>query len=73
MDIRELPVRGKSLMSSKSKKTVMKHLSLLFVLCSFVASVSAQSFVRQEVRPTVAILGDSYSTFDGYIPAGNQT
>ena len=51
----------------------MKHLSLLFVLCSFMASVSAQSFVRQEVRPTVAILGDSYSTFDGYIPAGNQT
>lgn len=47
----------------------MKHLGLLFMLCLFVAN----TFAQQKVRPTVAVLGDSYSTFDGYIPAENQT
>lgn len=44
----------------------MKRLFILVLLATFV-SVSC---ARQGIR-TVAILGDSYSTFDGYIPEGN--
>ena len=33
--------------------------------------ISACSFAQPKEIKTVAILGDSYSTFDGYIPEGN--
>ena len=44
----------------------MRHFFISVVLMSVVAMSCAQTPVR-----TVAVLGDSYSTFDGYIPEGN--
>lgn len=44
----------------------MRHFFISVVLMSVVAISGAQTPVR-----TVAVLGDSYSTFDGYIPEGN--
>ena len=54
---------------------MMKQILLGFVLCLSWAGVSAQTAGALPGRAlqTVAILGDSYSTFEGYIPAGNQT
>lgn len=40
--------------------------TLLFLLLAFSLTVTGQ------VRPTVSILGDSYSTFEGFIPEGNE-
>lgn len=45
----------------------MKYLTIFF--CLFAVNAAAQ----HTYKPTVAILGDSYSTFAGYIPAGNPT
>ena len=39
----------------------------LFALMTLIAATSC---AQDEIR-TVAVLGDSYSTFDGYIPEGN--
>lgn len=48
----------------------MKRIYILIaLLLSLPAAVSCAQ-QQQEIR-TVAILGDSYSTFDGYIPEGN--
>lgn len=44
----------------------MKKLLLLSLMLLTFQSITAQ------VRPEVAILGDSYSTFEGYIPEGNE-
>ena len=46
------------------------------VFCSLLLQINVWLGVAQPdpvPRLTVAVLGDSYSTFDGYIPAGNQT
>lgn len=45
----------------------MRKLSILFCLL-------AMSFMPMtaQVKPTVAVLGDSYSTFEGFIPKGNE-
>ena len=53
----------------------MKYLLAFLLFCLSGAGVSAQpaGTSSRSVLPTVAILGDSYSTFEGYIPAGNQT
>lgn len=47
----------------------MKRIYLLFVL--MLAMPYAESCAQHQEIRTVAILGDSYSTFDGYIPEGN--
>lgn len=44
----------------------MRHI-FLFALMTLIAATSC---AQDEIR-TVAVLGDSYSTFDGYIPEGN--
>ena len=44
----------------------MKKLYILALMAAFAVSSCAKPGIR-----TVAILGDSYSTFDGYIPEGN--
>lgn len=44
----------------------MKNLRLLFLLLACVALPTIA-----QVKPTVAVLGDSYSTFAGFIPVGN--
>lgn len=36
-----------------------------------VQSLSAATVAPQKAKPVVSILGDSYSTFDGYVPFGN--
>lgn len=41
-----------------------------FLLTAFLL-LSVLSFAQPKEIKTVAILGDSYSTFDGYIPEGN--
>lgn len=41
---------------------------LLVILLS-IATIS----VWGQVKPTVSVLGDSYSTFEGFIPEGNET
>lgn len=47
----------------------MKRFFLLIAL--MLALPLAESCAQQQEIRTVAILGDSYSTFDGYIPEGN--
>lgn len=47
----------------------MKKL-LLLLLCAVAAS---GVFAADKAKPVVSILGDSYSTFDGYIPEGNAS
>ena len=45
----------------------MKKLMILFcLLATYLLPTAAQ------VKPTVAVLGDSYSTFEGFIPQGNE-
>jgi len=44
----------------------MKKLIFLCILSATILQAKAQ------VRPEVAILGDSYSTYEGYIPDGNE-
>lgn len=44
----------------------MKNLRLLFLLLACVALPTIA-----KVKPTVAVLGDSYSTYAGFIPVGN--
>lgn len=51
----------------KSYQDMKKTLSLLLLACCAVALAHAQT------RATVAVLGDSYSTFEGFIPKGNAT
>lgn len=46
----------------------MKYIFLYILACLFTVNAVAQS-----VRPTVAVLGDSYSTFEKYIPDTNKT
>lgn len=48
---------------------IMKKL-LLLLLCVVAAS---GVFAADKAKPVVSILGDSYSTFDGYIPQGNAS
>ena len=48
---------------------IMKKL-LLLLLCAVAAS---GVFAADKAKPVVSILGDSYSTFDGYIPEGNAS
>lgn len=56
----------KSIMSYLLKYSNMKRtVTILFLLAFWVVQTMAQ------VRPTVAVLGDSYSTFEGFIPEGN--
>lgn len=45
----------------------MRKLSILFCLLA----LSLLPTMAQ-VRPTIAVLGDSYSTFEGFIPKGNE-
>lgn len=45
----------------------MRKLSVLFCLLA----LSLMPMTAQ-VKPTVAVLGDSYSTFEGFIPKGNE-
>ena len=47
----------------------MKRFYLLIAL--LLALPFAESCAQPKEIRTVAILGDSYSTFDGYIPEGN--
>lgn len=56
-------------------KIIVKQILLGVLLCLFETGISAQTagVPREKVLQTVAILGDSYSTFEGYIPVGNQT
>ena len=51
----------------KSYQDMQKTLSLLLLACCAAALAHAQT------RATVAVLGDSYSTFEGFIPKGNAT
>ncbi len=46
----------------------MKYLFLYILACLFTVNAVAQS-----IKPTVAVLGDSYSTFEKYIPDTNKT
>ncbi len=48
-------------------KTIFRSITLLllFVLCS-------NPIIAQITTPKVSILGDSYSTFEGYVPEGNE-
>lgn len=46
----------------------MKYIFLYILACLFTVNAVAQS-----IRPTVAVLGDSYSTFEKYIPDTNKT
>lgn len=45
----------------------MKKYIFLFCLLSVILMPTAA-----QVKPTVAVLGDSYSTFEGFIPQGNE-
>lgn len=44
-----------------------------FLLMALMLSVTAVSAQADKTIRTVAVLGDSYSTFDGYIPEGNAS
>ena len=46
----------------------MKYIFLYILACLFTVNAVAQS-----IKPTVAVLGDSYSTFEKYIPGTNKT
>lgn len=46
----------------------MKYIFLYILACLFTVNAVAQS-----IKPTVAVLGDSYSTFEKYIPDTNKT
>ena len=48
----------------------MKRILLSIAVC---LSVAFGVICQGEAKPVVSILGDSYSTFDGYIPEGNAT
>lgn len=43
---------------------------VLIIICALMSAAYADA---RSPRKTVAILGDSYSTFDGYIPEGNAS
>lgn len=46
--------------------------TILLLLLALPAAVNAQTKAARPVaKPVVSILGDSYSTFEGYIPKGN--
>ena len=45
----------------------MKYIFLYILACLFTVNAVAQS-----IKPTVAVLGDSYSTFEKYIPDTNK-
>lgn len=45
----------------------MKKYIFLFCLLSIILMPTAA-----QVKPTIAVLGDSYSTFEGFIPQGNE-
>ena len=47
----------------------MKRLSIVLLLLLAVVGLRA----ADSAKPVVSILGDSYSTFEGYIPQGNAT
>lgn len=47
-------------------KIIMRQLLLSILIVALPQMISAQ------VRPEVAVLGDSYSTYEGYIPEGNE-
>lgn len=49
----------------------MKNLFAAVLVCVFAASFSL--YAQEKAKPVVSILGDSYSTFDGYIPQGNES
>ena len=49
----------------------MKNLFATVLVCVFGASFSLHA--QEKAKPVVSILGDSYSTFDGYIPQGNES
>lgn len=49
----------------------MKNLFATVFVCVFGASFSLHA--QEKAKPVVSILGDSYSTFDGYIPQGNES
>jgi len=53
----------------------MKHIRIItLTLCAIFLGFTQQSPARQriEAKPVVSILGDSYSTFKGYVPEGNR-
>ena len=45
----------------------MKYIFLYILACLFTVNA-----VAQRIKPTVAVLGDSYSTFEKYIPDTNK-
>ena len=49
----------------------MKRTFILLSILSLVLLAAARS--PRQAKPIVSILGDSYSTFEGYIPQGNVT
>ncbi len=57
------------------RKPVRPLASLVAVaaLCLLSCAGSAVAQTGRTAKPTVSILGDSYSTFAGHIPAGNET
>lgn len=48
------------------KKTIIAFLFLLL-------TASSSLLAREKAKPVISILGDSYSTFEGYIPDGNES
>lgn len=52
-----------------TKKLILAALSLLMALP--LAAPAQTPASKAEAKPVVSILGDSYSTFEGYIPEGN--
>lgn len=48
------------------KKTIIAFLFLLL-------TASLSLLAREKAKPVISILGDSYSTFEGYIPVGNES
>lgn len=46
---------------------------LLTVMALFAAMPLSAQQAKQPAKPVISILGDSYSTFEDYIPLGNET
>jgi len=50
----------------------LKNLLKISSLFLFLA-VSSSSYAQEKAKPVISVLGDSYSTFEGYIPQGNES
>lgn len=49
----------------------MKNLMKLLLMLVLASSLTLQA--QEKAKPVISILGDSYSTFEGYIPEGNES